>query len=202
MEARIKKIFHRRRDDESEPSMAEDQSSEAGNTNSALPTSLYDLTIPREPPQTGTLPFQGNSTRLPPNHTSSISARGPSIPSPRSPKYGSVEVSTISCSDRDQQRLSGGMSQTGATKLLERGDDSQKNLPEIPFSPLSSSVAGDNEVCQFLLGGLDMVTNFGEAMTPMQANQSRAKSKVPGHDIRKLITICTDSTFRAVKRGG
>lgn len=193
MEARIKKIFHRKREDASEPPMTEDHGSEARNTNSALRTSLYDLTIPREPPQTGTLPLKGNSTRLSPNDTSLISASGPSLPSPRSPQYGSVEASTTLSSERDQQRPSGGASQKGVARRLEESDKRQKKLPEIPLSPLSSDLNVDNEVCQFFPGALDPVTNSGEAMrSSMQVSQSRAKSKVRGHDICKSKPVATD----------
>lgn len=206
MEARIKKIFHRKRDDTSEPSGIEDHDPEAGNTNSALRTSLYDLTIPRELPQTGTLPFQGNSTKLSPSHISSISASGPSPLSPHRPQHGSLETSKILSPRGDQQRPSGQVSQKGTARLPGRNDERQKKLPEIPVSALSPSLNVKNEVCQFLPGALDPVANSGEAMTnpmpnPMQANQSQANSKVTRHDICKSTPVgILILTFRTMKR--
>lgn len=190
MEARIKKIFHRKRDDASEPSLDEDHSSEAGNTNSALRTSLYDLTVPQEPPQTGTLPFQGNSTRLSPQPVSSIPGGGPSLLSPRNPSHGSVESSTILGSGRNQQRLSAPVNQKGAARLPERSNERPTELPEIPVLPVSPSLNVVNEDCQFLLRALDPITNFSEAVrSPMQASQTQAKSKVRGHNIRKSTPV-------------
>lgn len=203
MAARIKKIFHRKRDDGSEPSLAEDHGSEVANTDSSLRTSLYDSTIPREPPQTGTHPLKGNSTILSPNHISPTSASGPSLPSPRSPQFDSVEVSAISSSERDQQRLSGGMGQKGTARLPERSDERQRKLPEIPVSPLSSSLNLDNEVCQFPPGAPDSVINSGKAMrSSMEASQSRAGSKVSYETLQIKVIYVLISTFRTVKQGG
>ena len=190
MEARIKKIFHRKRDDASGSSVTEDHGSEAGITNSALRTSLYDLAIPREPPQTGTLPFQGNSTRLSPNHISPLSASGRSLLSSRSPPHESREASTVLDSGREQQRLAARVSQRGAAHLSERTDEKQKTLPEIPVSTLSSSLSIDNEVCQFLPGALDPIVNYSKApRSLMQGSQNPAKIKVGGCIICKSAPL-------------
>lgn len=151
MEARIKKIFHRKRDDASGPSLAEDHSPEAGPPNSAIRTSLYDFTSPREPPQTGTLPFQGNSTR--------------------------ISTSTIFGSGRDQQNLPASVGPNGAARLLERSDERPNILSEIPVSQYSSTSNVDNEVCQFLPETLHSTTNYNQAVRrSMQASQGQAKS--------------------------
>lgn len=190
MEARIKKIFHRKRDDASGPPVTEDHDSEAGITNPALRTSLYDLAIPREPPQTGTLPFQGNSTRLSPNHTSPLSPSGRSVLSSRSPPHESREASTVLDSGREQQRLSARVSQRGAAQLPERTDGKQKTLPETPVSTLPSSLNVDNQISQFLPGALDPTTNYSEApRSLMQASQRQAKITVRGCNIRKSAPL-------------
>lgn len=140
--------------------------SQEGNTSSSLRTSLYDLTVPREPPRTGTLPLQGNSTRSSPNHISAISASGSSHLSPRSPRYGSDQSSAILSSERDQQSVA---------RLLEKRDGRQKKLPEIPTSPLPPSLNVDDEVCQFLPTALDAITNSSEAIrSSMQTSQNQA----------------------------
>ena len=208
MEARIKKIFHRKRDDASEPSVIEDHSSDAENTNSALRTSLYDLTIPREPPQTGTLPFQGNSTRLSPTHISSISAGGPTLLSPRGPPHESVEASTILGSGRDHLRLSEQLIEKDGASLLKRSDGRQKTLPEIPVSPLSPKLNVGNDVCQFLPGACDLITKFQRSSETLveKLDASRSKSsKEQGSGLFYLqINPCCIliSTIRTMMIGG
>lgn len=208
MEARIKKIFHRKRDDASEPSVIEDHSSEAENTNSALRTSLYDLTIPREPPQTGTLPFQGNSTRLSPNHISSISAGGPTLLSPRGPPHESVEASTVLGSGRDHQRLPEQLSQKDTTGLPKGSDGRQKKLPEIPVSPRSPILNVGNDVCQFLPGARDPITKFQRSsknlVEKLHASRSKSSNEQGSGLFHLQINPCCIliSTIRTMKIGG
>lgn len=62
MEARIKKIFHRKKDHQSAQSLQQSQSSAAATSTPALRTSPYDSTSAGGLPQTGAYPIKGNNS--------------------------------------------------------------------------------------------------------------------------------------------
>lgn len=177
MEARIKKIFHRKRDDASESSLAQDHDSEAPNSNSALRTSLYDSTAPREPPHTGIHPIKGNHTTSSPNRVSPASAGGLPLSPSRSPHLGNIEVPTTHSSEKNQQRISGEMSQTDAGRLSGKSNERQRKLPEIPVSPNSFGLDLDNEICQFLLVTPEPVINFWRSDDKPDSSKSKSHRK-------------------------
>lgn len=145
MEARIKKIFHRKRDEPSEFSSGEDNGTQASTSNPALPTSLYDSTIPRDPPQTGTHPIKGNHTIFSPTHGPHASAGRSSLSSLRSPHFETTEVSTTTSSESHGRRIPEGTSESDVAWLAERRLERDRQLPEIPVLPNLSGVKLDTE---------------------------------------------------------
>ena len=81
MEARIKKLFHRKKDASSEEPLQRTQMSNAARSSPALRTSLYDTVPAGGTPQTGPYPIKGdNSSAVLQKRISSQRNRGPSDP--------------------------------------------------------------------------------------------------------------------------
>jgi hypothetical protein len=148
MEARIKKIFHRKKDDSPESSLAEDHGSEAPK-NSIPHIVLDNSTPPRNPPDTGTNHIRGeNSTVASPHRTSPISGGRAARSPPRSPHDGLRDASTTVSSERHIQRHTGEMGAPDAAGGSGRRDDRHRKLPEIPVSPTFSGLDFGNESSQ------------------------------------------------------
>ncbi len=148
MEARIKKIFHRKKDDSPESSLAEDHGSEA-QKNSIPHLVLDNPTPPRNPPGTGTSHISGeNSTVASPHRTSPITGGRASPSPPRSRHDGLREAPTTASSERHIQRHTGAMGPPDAAGGSGPRDDRHRKLPEIPVSPAFSGLNFGNESSQ------------------------------------------------------
>lgn len=159
MEARIKKMFHRKKDQSSEQPLRQSQSSTAATSTPALRTSLYDSTPAGGPPQTGTYPIKGNiSTTALQKRRSSLRGRGQqdqvfdSTPSsfPESPHHGSRTAPAVS-KPLDNDRYSSARIQPSAAMGMDAYDGRRQRVPEAPPSQDFSALSlGDRQSECFL----------------------------------------------------
>lgn len=156
MEARIKRLFHRKKDASSETPLYRSQRSNAAQSSPALRTSLYDSVPAGGPPQTGSYPIKGDNSSIALQKRNSIRhRRGPSDPihgpfnspslnsSPQRPKStdpGPIpsQRNFISSADKINRPF------TGAPEGSRRG---QKQLPENPLPNDFAALRLEPKIC-------------------------------------------------------
>lgn len=161
MEARIKRLFHRKKDTSSETPLHQSQRSNAAQSSPALRTSLYDSVPAGGPPQTGSYPIKGENTAVALQKRNSIRhKRGPSDPihgpfnSP-APNYSQQRPKSTNAGPTSSQRdytSSADEINRPFTGTPEGNRREQKKLPEPPL-PTPNDFAAlrlEPKTCQFL----------------------------------------------------
>lgn len=141
MEARLKKIFHRKKDEPSEAPLQQSRKSNAATSTPALRTSLYNDAPAGGLPQTGSYPIKGkDSGAVLPNRRSSLHHRGPSDPisiSSRQPSIGNQQNRLRATSITNFRPSTGGVQQTNVGRLPEGDSPLESSSPKFPTSDFS-----------------------------------------------------------------
>lgn len=154
MEARLKKIFHRKKDHSpeqhsSEWSLHKSRKSAAATSSPALQTSLYDSAPVGGAPQTGSYPTKGNnSSSALPKRKSSLQAHGLEDPvgnfshlPPAEHHHQGTRGSPAMSRSLENDRQASRTSQPSAIAGMAKYEGHQHRLPEAPpsedFSALS-----------------------------------------------------------------
>lgn len=158
MEARIKKLFHRKKDTSSEEHLQQTHMSNAARSSPALRTSLYDTVPTGGPPQTGPYPIKGdNSSAVLQKRKASQRNRGPSDPIPgsfnSSPTRRSNHIPRAtpiipSLTQHDFDSSAGKLNQPNRERRSEGDSRRQHNQFETPLSKDFSALNLKNEQCQ------------------------------------------------------
>ena len=159
MEARIKKIFHRKKVQSSEQPLQQSQSSTAATSTPALRTSLYDSIPAGGSPKTGAYPIKGNnSSAALPKRRSSLRSRGNQdqvfdstpLPFSESLHHGSRTIPTNSNS-LDNDRHFSARIQPGAATGTDAHGGREQRVPEAPLTQDFSALSlGDGQSECFL----------------------------------------------------
>lgn len=138
MEARLKKILHRRKDGSTEE---QGDGFHSSSTNSGLPSSLYDAAPSGEPPKIGTHALRGNEgVSLPPyRHETRGLSNLDHIPSSPSAPYGQHQGSNAiprksARTPNDSQLDSSRASEHHVPGAWNAHDGRSPQLPDIPIS--------------------------------------------------------------------
>ena len=162
MEARIKKLFHRKKDSSAEPHLQHTQKSDAARSSPALRTSLYDTVPTGGPPQTGSYPIKGDNTSVTvQKRKSSQRNRGPSdpIPSPfnssssSQPRNGSKPMPTgLSPTQNDLLPDVDNINQPYLGRRSEGDSRVQRKPNDVTLSNEFSALSLDHKQCESIAG--------------------------------------------------
>ena len=156
MESRLKKLFHRKKDDSSEQSLDQSRRSAAATSSPTLQTSLYDTAPAGGAPQTGSYPIKGNNNSgVLPKRKSSLRGHGhedppgnfSSLPSAEHEHQGMRGYHPASRSF-DSDRQASKTSQPSAVAGAARYEGHQRRLPEVPPLQDFSALSLDDAKCK------------------------------------------------------
>lgn len=153
MEARIRKIFHRKKDQLSEKPLQRSQRSAAATSSPALRTSLYDVAPQGGTPQTGDYPIKGNNSSAI-FHNRRASLRNPHLEDPGinssylPPVNGvpqHLKAAPMSTSHNKDLVFTGNVQPYTANRV-EKGHEGRSQFHNVhPQEDLSSLNLGDKE---------------------------------------------------------
>ena len=140
MASRMKKLLHRKKDNDAEQPPQRSPASNLGRSDPALRTSLYESTEPGDPPQSGMYPVKGNdsSVILQQGRKSSISRSRRNSATPHNVPYRSVTPNQTDASKRAPHMtppMTGGgpndlYQQSPAMPVGDREERRRRDLPQ------------------------------------------------------------------------
>ena len=140
MASRMKKLFHRNKDSDTEQPPQRSPASNLGRSDPALRTSLYESTEPGDPPQSGIYPVKGNdsSVILQQGRKSSISRSRRNSATPHNVPYRSItpnQTEAIKRAPHMAPPMTGGgpndhYQQSPAMPIGDREERRRRDLPQ------------------------------------------------------------------------